>query len=137
MSRSSTSTLRTVPAAGFAPLEASLPGVVIGLTRVDGPHAHPAASLCDLVLSHGDAAVERVLATVAAVPLASRAFVIHMRAPIDTVAAGLAAESAVYSTLQSGPEFAAWRAGAAAAGSAPRRASRSSWSATATPWTSR
>ncbi len=95
---------------GFAPLEASLPGVVIGLTRVEDPHLHPAASLCDLVLAHGDAAVEQVLATIAAAPLASRAFVIHMRAQLGTLAAGLAAESAVYSTLQSGPEFAAWRA---------------------------
>jgi enoyl-CoA hydratase/carnithine racemase len=97
------------PGPDLAPLEASLPGIVIGLTAVEDPRAHPAASLCDVVLSHGDAAVEQVLATVAAVPLASRAFVIHMRAPIGTLAAGLAAESAVYSTLQSGPEFAAWR----------------------------
>lgn len=95
--------------AAVVPLDATLPGVVIGLTRVDDLYAHPAASLCDLVLPHGDAAVDQVLATIAAVPLASRAFVIHMRAPVSTLAAGLAAESAVYSTLQSGPEFAAWR----------------------------
>jgi hypothetical protein len=95
--------------AAVASLDTSLPGVVIGLTRVDQPFAHATASLCDVVLPHGGVAVEQVLATIAAVPLASRAFVIHMRAPVSTLAAGLAAESAVYSALQSGPEFAAWR----------------------------
>lgn len=85
-------------------------GVVIGLTTLEPARSHPAAPLCDLVLPHGDPAIERVLATIEAAPLASRAFVIHMRSPLGTVEAGLAAESAVYSLLQAGPEFAVWRA---------------------------
>lgn len=44
-------------------------------------------------------------------PLASAAFAgLMARAPFPTVAEGLVAESEVYSHLQAGPEFAAWRA---------------------------
>lgn len=44
-------------------------------------------------------------------PLASTAFVALMqRAPFPTVEEGLVAESEVYSSLQAGPEFQAWRA---------------------------
>lgn len=83
------------------------PGLVIGITQAA---THPAPEICDLVLPGGAPQVGAVLAAVAATPLAVRAFVSHMRsAPWNTVAAGLAAESAVYSTLQAGPEFARWR----------------------------
>ena len=48
-----------------------------------------------------------------AAPLAATALAVLLRSsPWADVEAGLAAESAVYSTLQAGPEFAAWRASA-------------------------
>ena len=84
------------------------PGLVLGLTQ---GATHPAPPICDLVLPHDAPQVAAALATAVAAPLATRAFVAHMRAASwSTVAAGLTAESAVYSTLQAGPEFAAWRA---------------------------
>ncbi len=87
------------------------PGIVIGLTEVAAVHEHPAAALCDVVLARGDAIVERVLEAAAAAPVAARALVVHMRAaPHATIDDGLAAESAVYSTLQAGPEFTSWLA---------------------------
>lgn len=86
-------------------------GIVVGLTTDAREALHPAAPACDVVLRAGDPSVEQVLATTDRVPLAAWAFVVHMRsAPRPTIDAGLAAESAVYSTLQAGPEFAAWRA---------------------------
>ncbi len=66
------------------------------------------ASVVDVV-THGDdlaAVVERVGHS----PIAATALALLLRpASGQSVAAGLAAESAVYSTLQAGPEFAAWR----------------------------
>ena len=70
------------------------------------------------MLAPDDPAVEAVLATVAAHPLAATALATLLRGgPPRTTDAGLAAESAVYSTLQGGPEFAAWRASRPRAGS--------------------
>ncbi len=89
----------------------ALPGVVIGLAGTAAAERRPAAAVCDVVLPAGDAAIGQVLVTLDAAPVASRAFVLHMRSvPHLSVADGLAAESAVYSALQAGPEFAAWRA---------------------------
>lgn len=98
-------------------LHAGVPGVVIGITAVEPPEAHPAAPLCDLVMAPGDPALDAALATIAARPLASSALAALLRgAGRRTIDDGLAVESAVYSTLQAGPEFAEWRA------SRPRRA---------------
>jgi enoyl-CoA hydratase/carnithine racemase len=100
-----------LPGEPVAPLSPATSGIVIGLTDEGPPHLHPAAAACDVVVPHGHPAVEQVAATVAVTPLAARAFAVLMRAtPAVTVDEGLAAESAVYSTLQAGPEFAAWRA---------------------------
>ena len=94
------------------PIQADAPGIVVGLTADARPHEHPGAPACDAVLPHGDPArLDQLLATVAGAPLAARAFVVHMRAAPRPLEAGLDAESAVYSSLQAGPEFAAWRAG--------------------------
>ena len=92
-------------------LTEALPVVVVGQTARDWPELHPAAAACDVVLREGDPALEAVAATVAENPIASAAFATLLRgAEARSVGAGLLAESAVYSALQAGPEFAAWRA---------------------------
>lgn len=64
----------------------------------------------DVVIDDGHA--DHLVAMVARFPLASTSFVVHLRAVENaSVEHGLAMESAVYSTLQAGPEFATWRSG--------------------------
>jgi hypothetical protein len=65
----------------------------------------------DVVVS--DADLDEVLGRIEAAPLAARSLAVLLRS-LDgaSVDAGLAMESAVYSTLQAGPEFAYWRASA-------------------------
>jgi enoyl-CoA hydratase/isomerase-like protein len=71
----------------------------------------PLAAVADVV-PESDTDLEAVVATVAAHPLAATALAMLLRHGHGrSVAEGLLAESAVYSTLQGGPEFAAWRAG--------------------------
>ena len=93
-------------------LHAGWPVVVLGLTAQPEPERHAAAAVCDLALRVGDQAVDAVTGTVAEQPIASAAFAALLRGaearPIDD---GLVAESATYSTLQAGPEFAVWRGG--------------------------
>jgi hypothetical protein len=87
----------------------SLPFVVVGLTQgaVDDPWLH----LCDVVVDTEDAALERILANVADHPITAAALALLLRGQDGvSVGAGLVAESAAYSVLQSGPEFASWRA---------------------------
>lgn len=63
------------------------------------------------VIVEDDAALDAIVDTVTRTPIASAAFALHLRAAERrSIADGLVAESALYSTLQSGPEFAAWRA---------------------------
>jgi enoyl-CoA hydratase/carnithine racemase len=63
-----------------------------------------------VLLAADDPLVELLLATIAAQPIAAAALAVLLRASeLRSVEDGLAAESAVYSTLQAGPEFAAWR----------------------------
>ncbi len=85
----------------------SLPVVVMWVGSEfggDGP------SSADVVVSEAD--VDELLGRIEAAPLAARSLAVLLRS-LDgvTVDAGLAMESAVYSTLQAGPEFAGWRAG--------------------------
>jgi enoyl-CoA hydratase/carnithine racemase len=83
----------------------ALPVVVAALTG-DGRSGPREA---DVVVT--DTGLEGLRAQVAANPLAATSLAVLLRcAPWADVEAGLAAESAVYSTLQAGPEFAAWRA---------------------------
>ena len=57
----------------------------------------------------GDAELDQALSRIAGAPRAAAAFAVLMRSQADLdVESGLAAESAVYSVLQSGPEFAGW-----------------------------
>lgn len=69
------------------------------------------AGACDVVLTRETPAVEAVVATVAAQPLAAVALAQVLRgSETRSLDDGLLLESAVYSTLQAGPEFARWRA---------------------------
>ena len=87
---------------------AGLPAVLVGVHPggLDGVPA-PLAALFDVVVADP----EPVVATVEAAPQASVTLALVLRAtPALDVPAALAAESAAYSMLQSGPEFARWRA---------------------------
>ena len=98
-----TDALRDVADAG------SLPIVVIGVVRREQPEHPP--EVFDVVLTADDPLLDGVLDTVGRNPVAARSLAVLLRMtarlPIDH---GLAAESAAYSTLQAGAEFAAWRA---------------------------
>ncbi|GAC1316564.1 MAG: enoyl-CoA hydratase/isomerase family protein [Acidimicrobiales bacterium] len=85
---------------------ATLPRVVVGVagTGVDPP----GAALVDVVATASS--LDLVLAGVAAHPLAATALAMLLRTGAGrSVTEGLLAESATYSMLQGGPEFAAWR----------------------------
>jgi enoyl-CoA hydratase/carnithine racemase len=89
----------------------SLPCVLVG-----APGSAPALAAFVDVMPAADE-LDDVLAVVERAPIAATAFVLLLRASERrTVDEGLVAESATYSLLQAGPEFAAWRAGR------PRRA---------------
>ncbi len=81
--------------------------VVVGIASGDVTDAR-----CDLVLAPDDNALESVVDMVHKHPIASVAFVQLLRGSEQrSVADGLLAESALYSALQAGPEFRAWRDG--------------------------
>ena len=82
-------------------------GVVVGVSP-DPTDDEPA--VCDVVVGEG-ADLDAIEATVTSNPLASTALVTLLRGATGrSTSEGLLAESAVYSALQAGPEFAAWRA---------------------------
>jgi enoyl-CoA hydratase/carnithine racemase len=88
---------------------AGLPLVVVGMGAPAVRDA-PIASLVDTI-AEGDA-LERITRVVAKTPIAATALAMLLRGATGrSVNDGLAAESAVYSTLQAGPEFEAWRRG--------------------------
>src|SRR5215213_10549904 len=81
---------------------AALPAVVVG---------PPSLAAAADVVPESDADLEALIVAVEAHPLAATALVMLLRhSEGRSVAEGLLAESAVYSTLQGGPESAAWRA---------------------------
>jgi hypothetical protein len=88
---------------------ASLPVVLVGLGNGDSGRS-PAAAALDVVTS--DVAVlDAIERTVAAAPRAAVALALLLRGRNGrTMDEALVAESATYSALQAGPEFAAWRA---------------------------
>lgn len=96
---------------GFpAELVTSLPVVVVGVTR--GEVDQGWFDLCDVVVDEGDPALGAIEQNLEMFPIASVSLALLLRSqPFRSVDEGLVAESAVYSVLQSGPEFAAWRAG--------------------------
>jgi hypothetical protein len=97
------------PDDGLADRRASLPFVVLGVTR--GAVVPGWLELCDVALSEDDPALEQVEQNLDAQPLAATTLALLLRGvERRSIADGLVAESAAYSVLQSGPEFAAWRA---------------------------
>lgn len=85
---------------------AALPCIVIG----DGHDPRDPPDWLDLVIDTAVAGTEEVLAVVDANPIASVTLALVLRgAENRTLAEGLVAESAAYSVLQAGPEFARWR----------------------------
>ncbi len=87
----------------------SLPFVVVGVRRgdIDGRWL----DLCDVVVDEGGPALHRIEENVAEHPVTSTTLALLLRGQHRlSVGEGLVAESAAYSVLQSGPEFAAWRA---------------------------
>ena len=88
------------------PSPGALPVVVIWVGSGFGASG-PAAA--DLVVGGDD--LDAVLTTIASAPMAARTLAVLLRGlPGVDVDAGLSMESAAYSMLQGGPEFAAWRA---------------------------
>jgi hypothetical protein len=88
---------------------ASLPLVIVGVTH--GEVDDDWLELCDVVVTAGDPALGAIEENVERFPLAAAALALLLRGqPGRSVDEGLVAESAVYSVLQSGPEFSAWRA---------------------------
>ncbi len=91
---------------GDAPAPGSLPVVVC---YVGDELGGTGPEWADLVI--GDDDVEATIANVANAPLAATTLAIVLRTtPHLSVEEGLAVESAAYSMLQAGPEFARWRA---------------------------
>ncbi|MCU1503699.1 MAG: hypothetical protein JWM12_3053 [Ilumatobacteraceae bacterium] len=90
----------------------SLPIVVIALVGdISVEDRIALVGHADVVVHRDDPSIEVLLERIAATPIAAVSFAVLLRGnehlPVEL---GLAAESAVYSTLQAGPEFAAWRA---------------------------
>lgn len=96
---------------------ATLPAVVVGLTAHTAGQTgngtggrQGAEAWCDVLLGPDDAALDALCVTVESRPLAATALAVLLRGSHRrSVADGLLAESAVYSALLAGPEFAAWR----------------------------
>jgi hypothetical protein len=87
---------------------ASLPFVVVGVTH--GAVDDRWLDLCDVTVAEGDAALDRIAENVTDNPITAATLALLLRAQHHlSVGEGLVAESAAYSVLQSGPEFAAWR----------------------------
>ncbi|GAA3204925.1 enoyl-CoA hydratase-related protein [Actinocorallia longicatena] len=84
----------------------SLPLIVIAV-GAPGPGWR---NLADVIVPAGDPVLEEIIGTVEARPVAATSLAVLLRGQEHRpVPEGLAAESAVYSALQAGPEFAAWR----------------------------
>lgn len=90
---------------------ATLPVIVIGLAEGETPDSPP-TRLADVILAPDSAVLTATLETVAAHPVAATTLVMLLRGGDQrTTQEGLLAESATYSMLQGGLEFATWRAG--------------------------
>jgi hypothetical protein len=86
---------------------APLPCLVVSGPRAGGPTAH-----LDAVAEPGIVDLDDILGAIETHPEASLALALLQRGSARrTTAEGLVAESATYSLLQAGPEFAAWLAG--------------------------
>jgi enoyl-CoA hydratase/carnithine racemase len=87
--------------------------VIVGVTSRPSDHAPagmPAAPWCDVVVPAGSDELEKIVAQVESTPLAATVLATLLRgAEGRSLEEGLLVESACYSTLQAGPEFAGWR----------------------------
>ena len=100
-----------MPPPGTVPVErrASLPFIVVGVTAKVVEDRW--LDLCDVVVEEGDPALGRIEENLTACPITGATLALLLRGQLGvSVGDGLVAESAAYSVLQSGPEFAAWRA---------------------------
>ena len=87
----------------------SLPFVVVGVTPRDPDEAW--MLLCDVVIQDGDPALAQVDQNLSDHPITAATLALLLRSQqTRSVGEGLVAESSAYSVLQSGSEFAAWRA---------------------------
>jgi enoyl-CoA hydratase/carnithine racemase len=94
----------------LAAVMASLVAVVAGVGPAHSPSARYVADHCDLRVDTASG-LEAVSATTSTQPIASTSLALLLRGGHSrSIAESLAAESAVYSMLQAGPEFAHWRA---------------------------
>jgi len=91
---------------------AELPALSVGFGAAESAAAHALAPALDVRLSEAELAeLAAIEDTIAKAPLASLGLAQLLRASRSrTIYEGLVAESLVYSTLQSGPEFSAWLA---------------------------
>jgi enoyl-CoA hydratase/carnithine racemase len=104
--------------------EECFPAVIVGPAGEPGPPLAPGSAPCIVIGRHAvdagrgadvvaedDEELSAIIDTIERCPLASTALAVLLRGqPHRSIDEGLAAESAVYSTLQAGPEFATWRA---------------------------
>ncbi len=87
---------------------ASLPFVVVGVA--DGVVDEGWLALCDVVVDEDDPVVADIEANLDQHPITGATLALLLRGQARlSVGDGLVAESAAYSVLQAGPEFAAWR----------------------------
>lgn len=93
------------------PSPGALPVVLIGVVAAgDERFWRHDATPFDVVIDAGGDVLDLLLAQIDRHPIAACSLAVLLRGGSSrTVEDGLAAESAVYSTLQGGPEFAAWR----------------------------
>lgn len=92
-----------------------MPGVIVGVVSPDASPAPAWVDLTDVVLPVASDAdpqqqLKQLMASVASRPKAAAALAVLLRSDRPTIEDGLVAESAAYSMLQGGPEFAAWKA---------------------------
>ena len=91
-------------------LRLSLDGFPCLLVGVEDKATTPLRRLFDVVVSPDEPLLPAALDAAETNPHATMALAVLLRGARQSVGDGLAKESAVYSTLQDGPEFAAWRA---------------------------
>ncbi len=94
---------------------ASLPCVVVAVGRPSGDRP----PLADATAEEGVASVDDILGAVEHNPVAATSLALCLRQAPTSLGAALVAESATYSLLQAGPEFARWRAARPVRGGRP------------------
>lgn len=93
-------------------LHPGVAAIVVGRTSSDERRSHPDGGACDVLVGRDDSVLTPIVEAAERTPLAATALAVLLRgAPHRSIDDGLSAESAVYSSLQAGPEFAAWLAG--------------------------